>query len=292
MAGTFRTTGSYSNLTRLELEQLRKADFFAGSKALTVGDSALAPEGVVGKGSINAEPYYTAPPTQLDDVFSLTAPDTPGSLIGSQITVGSASEVLAWYGPTYVTDGTASFTAVNQITDSTTNFTTAGVLPGDILIFSDTVAEGTSPPNDRFTTAKVSGVAATVLTVTNVNSPDGGLNWVGGGPYGGTHNYTILRPRAIQLFAVPGSGPTGEEQTFLAVIAASTLHTNPGPTLDLINADRIQNLVPPNLTGTTLRDRADAIFSAPAPAGATAFTATATAPASSSPCAPSVWACR
>ena len=30
MAGSFTPTGSYSNLTRLELEQLQKADFFAG----------------------------------------------------------------------------------------------------------------------------------------------------------------------------------------------------------------------------------------------------------------------
>ena len=67
MAGSFTSTGSYSNLTRLELEQLRRADFTAGGKALTVGDSALAPEGVVGKGDPAAEPFYTGPTVNLDD---------------------------------------------------------------------------------------------------------------------------------------------------------------------------------------------------------------------------------
>ena len=51
MAGTFTVTGNvYSNLTKLEQEQLRKADFSSGGKALTVGDG----EGTVGVGSLNA----------------------------------------------------------------------------------------------------------------------------------------------------------------------------------------------------------------------------------------------
>jgi hypothetical protein len=262
MAGTFQTTGSYSNLSRLELEQLRKADFYAGSKTLTVGDSALAPEGVVGKGDINAEPYFTAPSTQLDEVYPLTAPSEPGTLVGSQISIGATSEVLQWFGPDFITSGTAAFTAANQITDFSTNFVLAGVLVGDILIFRDAVNPAVVPPNNRFTTAVVSVVAANVLTFGSSNSPDGGP-FINGILYG----YTIFRPNALQLFAVPGSGPTGEEQTFLTVVPGSTLHVNPGPTLNQINADRIQNLVPSNLTGTTLRDRADAVYDAPAPAG-------------------------
>jgi hypothetical protein len=263
MAASFISTGSYSNLTRLELEQLRKADFFSGGKALTVGDSALPPEGVVGKGNIQAEPYTTQSSTQLDDVYSLTAPSMPGTLIGSQVSVGAPSEVVQWYGPEAITDGVhGTFTDAVHFTDATTNFSLVGVAAGDVLILRGPVDATVSPPNNEYTTAVVTGVAGAVLTLTTVNSPDGGP-YVDSKLYG----YTIIRPGAVQLFAVPGSGPTGEEQTFLMVLPGSTLHGNPGPTLDQINADRVVGIVPPTLTGTTLRDRADAVYAAPAPRG-------------------------
>ncbi len=67
MAGTFSPTGSTSNLTRLELEQLRRGDFFANGKALTVGDDGTV-SGGVGIGSINAEPYGTSFSVAIEDV--------------------------------------------------------------------------------------------------------------------------------------------------------------------------------------------------------------------------------
>lgn len=83
MAGSYTSTGTNSNLTRLELESLRRADYASGGKALTVGDSALLPEGVVGRGSLNAEPFATAAALTIEEVYGVRPPAFPGTMLGS-----------------------------------------------------------------------------------------------------------------------------------------------------------------------------------------------------------------
>jgi hypothetical protein len=261
MAASFTPTGSYSNLTRLELEQLRKADFFAGSKALTVGDSALPPEGVVGKGDINAEPYLTGPNVLLDDVYSQTPPTQPGKYIGTLTqTSDLTADTAKWYGPTHIVSGTqGAGTAVNQFTDSTASFIVAGVQAGDLLL----VRNGPTSSANANLVGTISVVGATTLTCTNihrVSAPTNQFNVAAD-----LYPYVIVRPLAVQLFAVPGSGPTGQEQTFLAVIPGSTLHSNVAPTVDQINADRVKSLVPSAYGLDSTVDRADSVFDAPAP---------------------------
>ena len=373
MAGIFTTTGSYSNLTRLELEQLRKADFFAGGKALTVGDSALLPEGIIGKGDLNAEPYLTGPSVLLDDIYSLTPPVTPGSYLGTLTQVyGTQSDTVTWYGPTNITSGLLGTTqavvvgttdisngalygiggtlngltlilnvdgagpltltlntvtnaideptflaaiqalwiaatlsatqggaagnqlvlaapgggstivvgagtangllgltpgttggTLNQLRDGAASFIAAGVLAGDILLIKDKTSTGFGGSNQQ-SVATVSVVTATQLTLTNINSP-GNFPTTQLGLDSFTYAYVIVRPGAVQLFAVPGSGPTGKEQTFLAVLPGSALHTNLSPSLNLINADRVKSIVPSQYTHDTAIDRADGVYGTPAP---------------------------
>jgi hypothetical protein len=323
MAATFFPTGAYSNLSRLELEQLRRADFFTGGKALTVGDSDLSPEGVVGKGDVNAEPYTTNPSELLDDVYSLTPPTLPGPGLGTQTEVaGIPSETVAWYGPGYIQDGTTGAATASTVwTDvSASPVFTDLVAVGDILLIKPklsptdfnancaaTVAATTTISVTAFTnnaglievqtsgphglitgqTASIAGATGTninaVYTVTVIDGThftlDGSM--YAPGPYSGgnvlsvgplalnlinIHNpsnatssvslstlstgadqfeYLIVRPTAAQLFAVPGSGTTGAEQTFMMVLPGSTLHTNLAPTVDQINADRVPGVVPP-----------------------------------------------
>ena len=266
MATTFTQTATYSNLTRLELESLRKADFFAGGKALTVGDQADGPDGVVGKGSINAEPYATSVSTLLDDVYTLTPPTEPGTEIQTLVQVGNVSaEVLKWIGPDLVTQGTGVFASAGNVIDDPTN-AFAGVQVGDVLLIQSVNEPDTgsmNPTGNRFATAVVSVVAANQLTFSKVNAPHASITafYVDAS----TYHYTIIRPNAVQLFAVPGSGPTGEEQTFLTVIPGSALHSTVGPTLNAINIDRLTNLALSSYSGSTSRDRADAVYPYPAP---------------------------
>ncbi len=261
MAGSFTPTGSYSNLTRLELEQLRKADFFAGGKGLTVGDSALPPEGVVGKGDINAEPYFTGQSLLLDDVYGITPPTLPGPGLGTLTTTqGVPSETARWFGPTHVFDstrGTAS--AAGQWSDDTPalNFTLF-VQPGDLLLIKPNPAMSDS---NASVVGTITVVAASTLTVSNIFNPTT-LTTTFDTTSGGVDRfpYVIVRPTALPLFAVPGSGPVGREQTFLAVIPGSTVINNIAPTLDVINSERVRNIVPPFYSGTTAVDRADFVF--------------------------------
>ena len=261
MAGSFIATGvTFSNLTRLELEQLRKADFFAGQKALTVGDDGTT----VGPGDINAEPYFTEPSTLLDDVYGITPPTQPGPGLATLTQLSSApSETVQWFGPTSVQDGTAGrATAVNTWTDTSgVNFTLL-VQVNDILL----IKPKNSPTDlNANCAATVSVVAATALTLTNIHNPTNGpvtqLSTLSGGT--DQFEYVIVRPSAVQLFAVPGSGPTGAEQTFLMVVPGSTLHNNLSPTLNQINADRVKNIVPTNYALDTTVDRSDAVYGPP-----------------------------
>lgn len=265
MAGTYTATGTISNLTRLELEQLRKADFFSNSKALTIGDSALLPEGVVGKGDVNAEPYFTGPNLKLDDVYSSDIPTQPGPGLTTLSSVGGiVSETVRWYGPTYVYDSQVGFAFDGTTWQDNTpalNFTLF-VNVGDLLLIK--------PPNpfvgdqNSNTVATITARTANTLTLSNINNPSlpgttldfGGSN---------TYSYIIVRPRAVQLFAVPGSGPVGREATFLMVDPSSTLHSNLAPSIDQINADRIKSIVPASYALDTTVDRSDSVFASPAP---------------------------
>ena len=262
MANSFTPTAAYSNLTRLELEQLRKADGFAGGKATTIGDSANGAENVVGPGSLTAEPYGTSPTVLLDAVYALTPPTEPGTKLSTLVSVGNTqSELLKWIGPDLIVSGQAigasgSYTLVDPL------MSFVAVQAGDIVVLR-ALNTGSSLVN-QYGAGVVQTAVSHTLTFSRVYAPNSS-------PTdrfavdGSTYYYTIIRPNAVQLFAVPGSGPTGEEQTFLTVIPGSTLHTTLGPTLDAINADRLSDLVPPMASESTLRDRADAVYGAPAP---------------------------
>ena len=257
MATIFRQTLTYSNLTRLELEQLRRSDFQAGGKALTVGDSGLLPEGILGAGDINAEPYATTPSLRLDDVYGVPLPVSPAVyLLTTSSFAGVSSETVQWYGPQLVGDGTAGYAsgAVNWKDDSPGINFTLNVQAGDVLLVKATSQVG-SGGNNRYAVGQVDTLTPNELNLDPVKSyfsppveidPDGYL-----------YSYVIARPNAVQLFAVPGSGPKGREQTFMMVQPTSTLHSTVGPTVLDIEADRVTNIVPPNYsTG----DRADGVF--------------------------------
>ena len=258
MAGTYTPTGTYANLTRLELEQLRRGDFAAGGKALTIGDSALLPEGVIGKGNVNAEPFFTNASLTLAEANTLDLPTEPGKLLAKTVDVYPGGNNASWVGPDIIHEGPTGvlpcFTgAANAFNDANgPPFIAAGVLPGDLVLIE---VGGT----DSFAVGVVSMVNSPAnLTCTPI-SP---------GPFFHAQTvtaYTIVRPNAVQLFADPGSGPVGSEQTFLCVIPGSTLHNTVGPTINAINADRLKNLVQPKYALNSTVDRADSVFAAPAP---------------------------
>ncbi len=257
MAGTFTVTGNvYSNLTKLEQEQLRKADFSSGGKALTVGDG----EGTVGVGSINAEPYGTGPSVALDNTYSQTPPGSPGLGLETLTQVGLTSETVRWYGPTRIAAGTTGFGfSANQWRDLSADFGALGVVANDILLVKGETAGADS---NEFAAATITVVAGNTLTCSNIYAPDVAV----AGQFdtaGDSYSYLIIRPNVVQLFAVPGSGPLGREQSFMMVAPGSTLHVNPAPSLNAINADRIKNIVPPAFNGNIAVDRADSVYGPP-----------------------------
>ena len=259
MASTFTQTATYSNVTRLELEQLRRADSFAGGKALTVGDSAYLAENVVGKGNVNAEPYNTSLVLPLDQVFANTPPTRPGQGLTALTQVGVlASETVQWYGPTQIVTGSTGTVATGTTwTDLSANFST--VLHGDILLVKSVGLGGLN----NWAVATVDSVSGTT-TLNCIDIVGGSFNT----PDTAVYSYLVIRPTAVQLFAVPGSGPTGQEQTFLAVVPTSTLHNTLNPTHAAIMADRITNLVPSTYAlpdASPAADRADSVYDSPAP---------------------------
>lgn len=267
MAGTFITTSTYSNITRLELEQLRRGDFTAGGKALTVGDSAYLAENVVGKGNVNAEPFYTGPAVNLDDVYAITPPKQPGPGLLTTTTPGAlVSEYARWFGPYFMWDSAASgfASAAGTWTDNTlvTSFIALGILPGDILLIKPT--DTTYTDQNVNVVGTVQTVAANSLTISNIYNPNttGTAFQFGGGTL---YNYMIVRPNATQLFAVPGSGPLGEEQTFMMVDPGAPIHTALSPTTDDINVFRIRDIVRPNAALNATVDRSDFVFNLGAP---------------------------
>lgn len=269
MANTFVATGTYSNLTRLQLEQLRKADFFAGGKGLTVGDSALPPEGIVGPGDINAEPFLTGQSILLDDVYTLTPPTQPGeSLLTITETEDLQSETVKWYGPSHVFDGPAGTVTTGGTTAILTDLSqtfSGHVLIDDLVLFKTGSGGG---GQNQFAVASVTTVSAHTLALVAINNSftgNGTSLIVTGSDGNKTYDYVVVRPNAVQLFAVPASGATGFEQTFMAVVPGSSLHSNVAPTIDQINAARIKNLVPPQYSLNTSVDRADAVYYSPGP---------------------------
>lgn len=272
MAGTYTPTGSYSNVTRLELEQLRRADFAAGGKALTVGDAGNVGGGV-GPGSITAENYPTGPSLVLRDVNSLTPPSEPGKGLGilseiaydnDQYPVVNNSNSVTWFGPRFMVESTGFASSANVFEESqAVNFVTAGIQAGDILLVMS--RQGIGGVHNEYARATITTVANFSLTVSQISNPLGAVSTqfdLGGDIF----PYKIIRPQVMQLFAVPGSGPLGREQTFMTVNGDSALHTALAPTVNQINADRIVNLVPPEYNANISVDRADAVFSAPSSA--------------------------
>lgn len=272
MAGTYSPTGTYSNLTRLELEALRRADFTAGGKAVTVGDSGLPPEGVVGKGDVNAEPFYTGPSLLVEEIYGVRPPALPGTLLGSTTQPAALfAETAKWYGPIFVLDDTRG-TRVSGTrwgtNDPGVDFVAAGVQVGDVILVMEQPVVGPTGSLNTYGTAVVSAVtSSSQLTCTTITNPANGTptQW---GNDGKEYSYLIIRPSAVQLFAVPGSGPLGREQTFLAVVPGSSLHSQSSPTTDQINADRVRDLVLPVYAQDSSADRADAVYGSPAPRSA------------------------
>jgi hypothetical protein len=258
MAGTFTSTGSYSNLTRLELEQLRRGDYTAGGKALTIGDSGLLPEGIVGKGSVNAEVFYSNASLTLNEVNSVQPPTEPGKFFGKTTDIYPNGVAGSLVGPVVnaTISGATTTNGTTVLTDAGATFVTDGfVQPGNLLLIGD---GGT----DSFATAIVAAVNSdTQITCSAV------VGGVGGGVFSTQtiKQYTILDLEVAPLFAVPGSGPVGREQTFLFIKPTSTLNANIAPTTDQINADRLKNIIPPKYALDSSVDRADSIFLAPAP---------------------------
>ena len=260
MPATYLPVGTFSNLTRLQLEQLRRGDYTAGGKALTIGDSGLLPEGVVGPGAVNAEPFYTTPTLTLSEVRSITPPTRPGQLLIKQTYFYPAGLGGSWVGPTLmgaISGSTTTTTAGAILTDTTAGFIVGGIQAGDLVLIHISTGGG-----DNFAVGVVSVVGVTTLTCTGI--------MVAGAPaatFVGTTvtHYSVVRPTAVQLFAVPGSGPLGQEQTFLCCTPASTLHVNVGPTTDQINADRIRDIIQPKYALNSSVDRADSVYAAPAP---------------------------
>jgi hypothetical protein len=262
MAGTFNPTGAYTNLTRLELEELRRSDHSGNQKALTVGDSAYGPENVVGPGNLRAEPYISGAAVTGEDAPSFIPPTTPGTGLGTVTQVGpGASETVKWFGPLPLVSSTTGVCADGggggqHLTDNNVDFISSGVQAGDIVLViapSDATYGGST--QNKYARATVLSVSIHDLVCVNVIRT--------GGPdfYNGEGNYTylVVRPTAIQLFAVPGSGAKGYEQTFLMVQPGSGLHNLLAPTLSQINAERITQVVPPQFS-TGIADRADAVY--------------------------------
>lgn len=260
MAGSFTPTGTYSNLTRTELEQLRRSDFAANRKALTVGDAATGAENVVGRGSLTAEPFTTGPSVRLDDTYALSAPDQPGpGLLSTTSPGGLSSETVRWYGPEVMYDSLATGYALAGTTwrddDLPSTFIALGVQAGDILLVKPTSTALTD--QNASVVGTITVVAANTLTLTRIWNPttsgsalDFGAN--------DKFSYLIIRPTAVQLFAVPGSGPLGREQTFLFVQPGAAIHNQKAPTAAAIEAARIKDIVPPGQNPVI--DRADFVY--------------------------------
>jgi len=266
MATSHTSTGAtYSNLTRRELEQLRKADFFAGGKALTVGDESNA-------GSINDERFYSGPAVFLDDVWAIRPPTTPVPFLLSSTQPSSfVAESVRWYGPKFITSGSTGIAiGTLELQDSSIDTDFSLVQSGDLLLIksrldgSDGNANATGVISYVGNTPGSWPIYSLVLSSVQApnNSPTTALE-VSAEPY----SYAVVRQGAVQLFAVPGSGPLGREQTFLAVSPDSLLHTISAPTLDQINIDRVTDLVSPSFSGGEAIDRADAIYQPPAGPG-------------------------
>jgi hypothetical protein len=260
MAGTFNPTSAYTNLTRMELEELRRSDHQANQKALTVGDSAYGLENIVGPGNLRAEPYYSGAAVTGEDAPSFIPPTTPGTGLGTSTQVGpGASETVKWFGPLPLVSNTTGVCVDaggggQHLVDNSVDFVSSGVQAGDIVlvIAPSSVTYGGGVQN-KYARATVSAVNINDLACVDVVR-SGGVDFVNGE---GDYTYLVVRPTAIQLLALPGSGAKGEEQTFMMVQPGSSLHITLAPTIDQINAERITHLVPPQFSDA---DRADSVY--------------------------------
>lgn len=260
MASSHVPTGTITNLTRLELEALRKAEAATQGRAVTKGDDGTITGGV-GVGNILREPFKSGPSVHLDEVYALTPPSAPGGGLGTTTQVSAIpSETVQWFGPTYITDGTGATFGATSLTDTSIvlDFAAAGVLAGDYVLIKPS-AELSGIGLNAYAIATVQTTplpAATSLTLNNILRTDAATTLDADGK---VYSYVIVRRAASRLFALPGSGPVGGEQTFLFVRPDSTLHTQANPSLTAIETDRITNVVSPFYSAATA-DRADAVF--------------------------------
>ncbi len=248
MGATFTPTTTPSNLTPEELEALNKAKLANQGRALTVGGGGHSREGV--------EPYSSRPVLGYRDIYAPEVPAAPGPGLGTVTQVATLpTDTAAWQGPSLVYSSANGFAStVNEWSDTTPglNFTLF-VLEGDILLVK---AKAGALSSNAYAVATVTSVAASALTLSAIVNPSGvspndldiaaPLGWP----------YLLVRPNAIRLFAVPGSGPTGQEQTFLFVQDGAPIHGLVSPGLDAIEAYRITRILPP-IPGT---DRADSVY--------------------------------
>jgi hypothetical protein len=260
MANTFTSTATISNLTRLELEALRKADALGQGKALTVGDAALAPENFVGRGNAQAEPFLTTLSLYDDSFYGVAPPTEPGKYLASLVQLPAfQSDSAKWYGPEHLfTSSTGTANGPSSWADVNANFVVDGVQTGDLLLITERPIPNPSGSVNRFAVGVIDVVAPLAVTLSSIYAPYAGPTTLTVDTF--EYSYVIIRPNALRLFAVPGSGAQGQEQTFLTVTSTSTLQSTLAPTQAQIEADRIKDLVSPNRS--TL-DRADAVYPTP-----------------------------
>lgn len=260
MASSHVPTTTITNLTRLELEALKRADAATLGRGLTKGDDGTIVGGV-GVGTVLAEPFRSGPSVHLNDIYALTPPSAPGGGLGTTTQTSSIpSETVQWFGPSYIFDGTAGeATGTATFADASVgiDFNAAGVVAGDYVLIKPNTTSGVN----GYAVAQVASTpsaGATSLSLNNIIRASGAAVLAVDSE---TYSYVIVRKTAARLFAMPGSGTAGAEQAFLFVLPASTLHTIANPTLAQIEADRVKNIVPPEYNSTAV-DRADSLFAA------------------------------
>lgn len=240
MASTFEPTTTPTNLTTGEKEALSRGDLFSQGKALTTGGN---------------EPFSTSPVLTFRDLLGPLPPTAPGSgLLTITQFAGTPSETVQWYGPTKITQGTEGQTGSPTVwTDLTANFVVAGVQPGDILLVKALI--GATSLN-AYAVGTVSVVAANTLTLTNIVRPPGATTL--DHPSGDGWSYMVIRPNAAKLFAEPGSGPLGQEQTFFFFTPGSVIHTLKTPSKSQVEGNRKTDIL--SSAQAVGKDRADSVF--------------------------------
>lgn len=263
MSGSFVPTGSFTNLTRLELEQLRKADFGVAGKSLTTGDASGA------NADVNAELFASNPAMALADIISVRPPTNPNDLLGTVTQVAQdaagalvSSPTVRWFGPKVLLSSTGAAISSN-VWQSGSPITGLGIQAGDILIVKPLV--GNTSFNDYATAVVTSVLNSVSFQVGSIRNPGHSpTNQLGTGD---AYKFMVIRPQVIQLYAIPGSGPPGQEQAYMFVkpVAQNSgvhaLGAIDNSVLATLAPQRIKNIVPPTFAARP-GDRSDAVYTA------------------------------